>query len=584
MQHERYDVVIIGAGLAGLTLARQLLGRADLKILHLEKKAQVPGDRQKVGESNVQVQGYYLGKVLDLEEYLFHEHLMKYNLRFYWKTPGEGADDFGHYSQSYIRKFSNIPCYQLDRNKIEKDLAAMNRTSPLYNLLEGAQKVTVQLSENEEDHSISYVHGGEAFTVAANWVVDSSGRNRKLASDMGLKKKGDLNHSSTFFWVDGIINIEKMGTASAQEKRLHKSRRELGHLPSWLATNHFMGKGFWFWVIPLQGRTSFGLVYNADVIDPALVTKPEKLLAWLYEHFPMFEAALAGKEIVDFSVMHKYTHDCTRTLDRNRYAMTGEAGRFTDPLYSPGGDLISIHNTLITQCILEKNAKKRREMVGHYETMFQIFYKSFLPSYAPGYSILGDQEAFAMKYTWELAVYFGFFVFPFINDLLTERNFLIPYFRRLANLGDINHKILNQLAAYCTWKEEHVVAPSMPHFFEFTQVEALRDAEKTFYEVGLNPKQAIAVLDEQLLNLKECARYFLAHMDAVMTGKAYLCHSREYVEAIDFKQVDFCADRLAAAAANINPGGETYAWRLNAQLLNNHFPPQLHTCAKMTPV
>ena len=107
-----YDLVIIGAGLAGLALARQLLLLDnEKKILLLEKRAQNPAKRQKYGESLVQVGGYYFGKVLDLEEHLFREHYMKYNLRFYWKNAHRDNTNFEDYSQAYIRPFSNIPCY-----------------------------------------------------------------------------------------------------------------------------------------------------------------------------------------------------------------------------------------------------------------------------------------------------------------------------------------------------------------------------------------------------------------------------------------------------------------------------------------
>src|SRR6516225_7055577 len=80
------DVVIIGAGLAGLTLSRQLLLNSNKRILLLDKRADVPTHRQKVGESTVQLGAYYYSKVLDLEEYLLSRQYMKYNLRFYWKS------------------------------------------------------------------------------------------------------------------------------------------------------------------------------------------------------------------------------------------------------------------------------------------------------------------------------------------------------------------------------------------------------------------------------------------------------------------------------------------------------------------
>ena len=128
----RLNVVIIGAGLAGLTLARQLLISNDKRILLLEKRSELPSRRQKVGESLVQVGGYYFSRVLDLEEYLLRNHYMKYNLRFYWKSEGRENRNFEDYGQSYIRTFSNIACYQLDRNEIERELLLLNQQSDRF--------------------------------------------------------------------------------------------------------------------------------------------------------------------------------------------------------------------------------------------------------------------------------------------------------------------------------------------------------------------------------------------------------------------------------------------------------------------
>ena len=78
MKTRHVDMVVIGAGLAGLALARQVLLRTDVKtVLHLEKRKLVPAKKQKVGESTVQVGGYYFSKVLDMEETLHQGHLMK---------------------------------------------------------------------------------------------------------------------------------------------------------------------------------------------------------------------------------------------------------------------------------------------------------------------------------------------------------------------------------------------------------------------------------------------------------------------------------------------------------------------------
>src|SRR5215471_338275 len=99
-EHHSTDVLIIGGGLAGLTLARQLLLQSDKRVLLIDRK-ELPPKRQKVGEATVQVSGYYYSRVLEMEEHLLREHYLKYNLRFYWKT-ATGADRYEGYSQSYI--------------------------------------------------------------------------------------------------------------------------------------------------------------------------------------------------------------------------------------------------------------------------------------------------------------------------------------------------------------------------------------------------------------------------------------------------------------------------------------------------
>src|SRR5215210_9265248 len=143
------DVLIIGAGLAGLTLARHLLlARPDLRILMLDRLAGIPAPKQKVGEATVQVSGYYYSRVLEMEEHLLREHFLKYNLRFYWKTQ-RGGDVWEDLSQSYIRKISNIATFQLDRNTFEAEVLRRNRESASFELVHPATGLDVELNEEE---------------------------------------------------------------------------------------------------------------------------------------------------------------------------------------------------------------------------------------------------------------------------------------------------------------------------------------------------------------------------------------------------------------------------------------------------
>src|SRR5215813_8702009 len=199
---EHYDVLIIGAGLAGLALARQLLLNTNKRILLVDRRTEFPPAKQKVGEATVQLSAYYYARVLELEEHLMQEHYLKYNLRFYWKTPGKANDCYEHYSQSYIRKLSNINTYQLDRNKFEGEMLRVNLENRNFEFRPGCTDLKLNLATTGGSHSFSFKVGGEEFSGMTRWVVDTSGRGRFLARQLGLASEGKIRHGAHFFWVE----------------------------------------------------------------------------------------------------------------------------------------------------------------------------------------------------------------------------------------------------------------------------------------------------------------------------------------------------------------------------------------------
>ena len=532
------DVVILGAGLAGLTLARQLLLYSEKRILLLEKRTQIPPESQKVGESNVQVQGYYLSRILDMEEHLLREHLMKYNLRFYWKTPGRANDCYEDISQCYIRNFSNIACYQLDRNRIEGELLRLNLENPRFTFRSGISNLDVVLSPSSAPHALRFSLGEQQVKLQAKWVVDTTGRAKFLARRLGLTKSNSIRHGSVFFWVDGLLNIEKLTTLSHSQRLIHKNRKMLGHLPVWLATNHFCGEGYWFWVIPLQGKTSLGLVYDREKLPEDTFTSPEKVVEWVSREFPLFAPYLPKGTIIDQGTIRDFSYDCRQTISSERWALAGEAGRFTDPLYSPGGDLISIYNTLITDAILteDNNLAVKARL---YEILMWALYEAYVPSYEMGYEILGDQECFAMKYAWELTIYFAFYVFPFINQLFTQTAFVVPYLDLFAKLGTWNQSIQVFIRDYYRWKKNHPGEPGNPVLFDFTGFEPLKKSEELFYEVGLSAIQAIRLLREHMTNIQRLGSFIAIYIYSVVLNDESLLSNKHLIETIRIDNLRF---------------------------------------------
>lgn len=557
-----YDVLILGGGLAGLTLARQILLQSDKTVLQIDRRP-IPPPRQKVGEATVQMSGYYYGKVLDLEDYLLVEHYLKYNLRFYWPSVERGNSRYEEISQSYIRNISNIPTYQLDRNKFEREVLRRNLTFPNYRFVQTETHVDLDLGTGGAPHRFAArTAEGEALAGEAGWVVDASGRNRILQKKLGLARRSPIRHGATFAWVDGIVDIERLTDLSQKERRTHPCHAELGHFPAFLATNHFCGEGFWFWVIPLHDRTSLGLVYDVDCVSRAEVSSGPKMVEWICKRYPLLARALAGRELIDASGYVDFAHDSAQTLSADRWALVGEACRFTDPLYSPGGDLISLYNTLVTDAICTADASRLPGKVRLYEQLARSLYEAYVPSYAVSYPALGDQEAYTLRYTWELAIYFSFYVFPFVNDLFTDPTFGTGFLRRFARLGPINRGLHELLVGFYRWKRDRGEQPVPgPVYFDFYEVPALKAAETCFYKVGVTSEEARKVLDEQLDNLEDLARWIYAHVASVVTGDPRAL-SRPFVHGIDVSRLAFDPEAMAGRVNAVPPAASAYPWKL----------------------
>src|SRR5262249_17939068 len=179
-----------------------------------------------------------------------------------------------------------------------------------------------------------------------------------------------------------------------------------------------------------------------------------------------------------------YSFDCAQTIDRNRWAMIGEAGRWTDPLYSPGGDLISIYNTLVCDSILTKTQDELDEKTPLYEQLEKAVYGAYVPSYAISYDCLGDQEAYSLKYPWELTIYFAYYTFPMINDLFTDRRFVISFLANFGKLGRINLALQQFINAYYHWKKANREGHASPIFYDFYESGGLGVGGETFFKIG----------------------------------------------------------------------------------------------------
>ena len=193
--NKKYDVAILGGGLAGLTLARQLLmKRPNIEIAIIEKRSfPVSETTHKVGESSVEIGAHYFGEELQLKKHLTDDQLPKFGLRFFFKDPWQSLAEGTEVGGS---SFFAAPSYQVDRGRMENFLAESDRElgATIY---DGARvkEVTLDSSENgtqDTSHQIRFLSDGQSSSIKARWIVDASGRAAFIKRKLGLEE--DLNH------------------------------------------------------------------------------------------------------------------------------------------------------------------------------------------------------------------------------------------------------------------------------------------------------------------------------------------------------------------------------------------------------
>jgi flavin-dependent dehydrogenase len=569
--------VIIGAGLAGQALSAQLLKYTGKTVLLLDKWDDPPSPTQKVGESLVQLSGYYFSKILDLEDYLMINQYLKYNLRFYWQT-GTGDDFWEDVSSSSIRTISNIATFQLDRNHIERHLMARNKKDERFQFVGGTRNIDVNLSETEDPHTVTFNKG----TTTARWVVDTSGRGGVLKKKLGLEKESPIKHGATWCWVDGLVNYEKFTDHSWKEVLTDRSRQQIGNFPLVNATSHFCGKGRWFWVIPLHNITSLGLVFEHDSVNPEEVSNAKKMIEWVCKDWPMFARDLPHRKVVDEGRFVSYAHDCRQTISGNRWAMAGEAGRFTDPLYSPGSDLIAIYNTLIVDAIETDDKDLLEEKVAMAEQIERAMYEAYVPTYELSYNCLGDQECFTMKYTWELAIYFGFYVMPFANQLFTNKQFMVTFLRRFGIFGPINKCVQQFLSDFFKYKHANGIKNlPEPLNIEFYSIQPLKESETLFYQIGLTVEEAEDQIEKHVDRMREFARWIYAHVYAVMLGDKKVLLNDAFVRSLKLREVKFDPEAMRRDYEPFAGCEEVYNWNLNPFALEPFIPAKVEAAVSV---
>ncbi|MGZ8260729.1 MAG: NAD(P)/FAD-dependent oxidoreductase, partial [Caldimonas sp.] len=186
-----------------------------------------------------------------------------------------------------------------------------------------------------------------------------------------------------------------------------------------------------------------------------------KAMDWLALHQPRLFDALDGKRhlLQDFAFLRHFSYGCKQLFSGERWALTGEAGLFLDPFYSPGSDFIAIANTYICELVARDRAGK--PIAAHaqlFDQIFHSFYDSTLALYQGQYPIFGDPEVLPVKVLWDYTYYWGVLAQFFFQRRLADLASFSALRDELAHCQALNREVQALLRAWSASRPPGAVA------------------------------------------------------------------------------------------------------------------------------
>jgi flavin-dependent dehydrogenase len=497
MPQQNYsDVVVMGGGLAGLTLSLQLKQRMpELSITVIERRQHpVPKAAHKVGESSVEIGAHYFEKVLGLKQHLDDDQLKKFGFRFFFS---DGRRDLDSVTELGASKVLPTPSYQLDRGVFENKLAEIAQQKGVV-FVDGATVKTFDVGLGKANHTLSYEKDNQSHSLQGRWLVDASGRAGLLKRKLGLAELNDHDANAVWFRISGRIDVNDWSSNEAWLDRCMPRNR-------WLSTNHLVGEGYWAWLIPLSsGSHSVGIVADAKLHPIDQLNSFDKSMNWLKDRQPqLFDAIDSQREkLQDFGFFKRFSYGCKKVFSgADRWALTGEAGLFLDPFYSPGSDFIAISNTYITELIEIDRAEGATSMMADiYEQIYFSLYENMLTLYTDQYKIFGDPEVLPVKVLWDYTYYWGIMCQLFFQNKLIDVSCMARMRDKLANIQDINREMQLYLRAWNLVSAKR----NLPHMLDQASLPWFAQLNKELRD-DLSDAQFMQRMDQQLLQLHELA-------------------------------------------------------------------------------
>lgn len=429
-QSLEYDVVIMGAGFAGLCQARHLiLNIPNIKIALVDPRPEERSEKDlKIGESTLEIAALFLAKELGLHDYLIENHAPKQGLNFHWPKNPTKTDTLNDYFHAESNRQVPIPTFQINRAKLERDLLKMDKEmgAVFYN----GQVVDVNLTSGDELKTVKVKLGDDYLSLKAKYLIDAAGR------------KTD----NVLFGPENLMGIDT-GSAWMRVKNVDRSIFHDGYDPlnastsHYYSTNHYFGSGHWLWMIPIDTKTkelSIGVIHHHQVVKSEQVKSQEKFREFLKTNHQILDRIIESGEVVDFHYWPRIAHQSKTMFSPDNWYVIGDAAYIFDAFYSYGTTTIALAIESVTEIIRAKGAGEAdvEQKRAAYNEFNLAYARSVNCLYRGHAQQLGHASVMSWRIYFEYMWWFGVQVPMYVGKWHLDLTFIPIYLKTLNSNVD----------------------------------------------------------------------------------------------------------------------------------------------------
>jgi len=377
-------IALIGNGLlanVGALYFKKKFPEAEVFIIGPTDRGGLP----VVGESIIEITSLFMENQLGLGDYFMKNHLPKYALTYYFKLNLDDPADRTysvHCNEKGTDDTKPLPGWKgpmarpaswlLNREVFDRDIIKMvNETKGITRIVGTVSDF--DLNSGKEHRLHVKEENGKEQDVLVNWAIDCTGRNQIFARKMNLVVKPEGQRDCFWFRVEGFDrNILKKINALGP---MPPAEGEPYHYDRYYSTHHFLGKGFWIWMIPMKGENgkdlmSIGFTSHPDYCETD-VRDMDSFLNYVGKVHPVVTELVKSGTIVDTNLLKRYHYVTSQVYSADRWAIIGDAAFAPDPLFSNGIAFGTIMLEQIAEMIKQDtNGKFNQELVDSLTAAF----------------------------------------------------------------------------------------------------------------------------------------------------------------------------------------------------------------------